>query len=295
VPERGSPNLARRQRLAAELRRLRERAGLTGNEATERLGWSASSKLSRIELGKSGVKSADLQALLDLYQVTPARRKELTALAEESRTSGAVQAASMRLPEGQVAFLEAEADAESIWIWDPQVIPGLFQTEDYARALLEAWVTRFALPSAEVDRRIETYRLRQEVLTRDSPPRVWVVIDESVLRRRIGEPSVMRTQLQYLAEVSELPNVDIRVLPLNGEHLLATGSFYYLKFRQLHDVPLNDIVSFDHLTGVENVEGENEVNQYKVVLDSLLESSLNRESSRALIIAIAHEVWADPA
>ena len=105
----------------------------------------------------------------------------------------------------------------------------------------------------------------------------------------------MRTQLQYLTEVSELPNVDIRVLPLNGEHLLATGSFYYLKFRQLHDVPLNDIVSFDHLTGVENVEGENEVNQYKVVLDSLLESSLNRESSRALIIAIAHEVWADPA
>ena len=295
MPERGSPNLARRQRLAAELRRLRERAGLTGNEATERLGWSASSKLSRIELGKSGVKPGDLQALLNLYEVTPARRKELIALAEESRTSGAVQAATMRLPGEQVAFLEAEADAESIWIWDPQVVPGLFQTEDYTRALFQAWVTRFALPSAEVDRRIETYRLRQEVLTRDSPPRVWVVIDESVLRRRIGEPSVMRTQLEYLAEVSELPNVDIRVLPLSGEHLLATGSFYYLKFRQLHDVPLNDIVSFDHLTGVENVEGENEVNQYHVVLDSLLESSLDRESSRALIIAVAHEIWADPA
>ena len=294
MPERGSPNLARRQRLAAELRRLRERAGLTGNEATERLGWSASSKLSRIELGKSGVKSADLQALLDLYQVTPARRKELTALAEESRTSGAVQAASMRLPGDQIAFLEAEAEAESIWIWDPQVVPGLFQTEDYARALLQAWVTRFALPSAEVDRRVESRRLRQEVLTRDSPPRVLVVMDESVLRRRVGEPSIMRTQLERLAEVSGLPNVEIRILPLNGEHLLATGSFNYLEFRQLHHVPLNDIVWFDHLTGMENVEGESEVNQYKVVLDSLTESALDPENSRALIIAIASEVWADP-
>ena len=295
MPERGSPNLARRRRLAAELRRLRERVGLTGDQATERLGWSASSKLSRIELGKSGVKSADLQSLLDLYHVTDARRAELTALAEESRTSGAVQAASMRLPGERVAYLEAEADAEAIWIWDPQVVPGLFQTEDYARALLQAWVTRFALPSAGVDRRIETYRLRQEVLTRDAPPRVSAVIDESVLRRRVGEPSVMRAQLERLAEISELPNVDIRVLPLNGEHLLATGSFYYLRFRQLHDVPLNDMVSFDHLTGVENIEAESEVHQYNVALESLIESSLDQESSRALIIAIANGVWADPA
>lgn len=294
MPERGSPNLARRRRLAAELRRLRERKGLTGDLATERLGWSASSKLSRIELGKSGVKSADLQSLLDLYEVTPARREELAALAEESRTSGAIQAASMRLPGDQIAFLEAEADAESIWIWDPQVVPGLFQTEDYARAQLRAWVNRFALPLAEIDRRIQSRRLRQEVLTRDSPPRVSAVIDESVLRRRVGGPSVMRAQLYRLAEVSELSNVDIRVLPLNGEHLLATGSFNYLKFRQLHDVPLNDLVSFDHLTGMENVEGEIEVHQYKVVLDALLESSLDRESSRALIISIANEVWAYP-
>ncbi len=295
MPERGSPNLARRQRLAAELRRLRERAGLTGNEATERLGWSASSKLSRIELGKSGVKSADLRDLLDLYEVTPARREELTALAEESRTSGAIPVASMRLPGDQIAFLEAEAEAESIWIWDPQVVPGLFQTEDYARAQLQAWVTRFALPSAEVDRRVESRRLRQEVLTRDSPPRVSVVIDESVLRRRVGESSVMRAQLEHLAEVSDLPNVDFRVLPLNGEHLLATGSFNYLKFRQLHHVPLDDIVWFDHLTGMENVDSEIDVHQYKVVLDSLTESSLDQESSRSLIVAIANEVWADPA
>jgi transcriptional regulator with XRE-family HTH domain len=293
VPERGSPNLARRQRLAAELRRLRERAGLTGNEATARLGWSASSKLSRIELSKSGVKSADLQSLLDLYEVTPARREELTALAEESRTSGAIQAVSMRLPGEQVAFLEAEADAESIWIWEPQVVPGLLQTEDYARVLLQAWVTRFALPSAEVDRRIETRRLRQEVLTSDSPPRVSAVIDESVLHRRVGERSIMRAQLEHLAEISELPNVDIRILPFNGEHLIPTGSFNYLRFRQVHEVLLNDLVAFDHLTGMENIEGGSEVHQYSVVLGYLIESALDPEGSRALIISIADEIWAD--
>jgi hypothetical protein len=268
---------------------------MTGDEATERLGWPASSKLSRIELGKSGVKSADLQSLLDLYRVTDERRAELTKLAEESRTSGAVPAATMRLSGEQVEFLEAEADAEGIWIWDPQVIPGLFETEDYARALLQAWVTRFALPSGEVDRRIQTYRLRQEILTRDAPPRVSVVIDESVLRRKVGEPTVMRTQLDHLAKISELPNVEIRILPFNGEHLLATGSFNYLRFRQLHDVPLNDMVAFDHLNGMEIIDGETEVHPYRVVLDSLIESSLDPESSRTLIVAIANEVWADPA
>ena len=295
MPERGSPNLARRRRLAAELRRLRERAGLTGDETTERLGWSASSKLSRIELAKSGVKSADLARLLDLYEVTAARREELTLLAEESRTSGALQAASMRLPGEQVAFLENEADAESIWIWEPQLIPGLLQTEDYARVLLQAWVTRFALPSAEVDRRIQTRRLRQEVLTRDSPPRVSAVIDESVLLRRVGEPFVMRGQLEHLVRISELPNVDIRILPLNGEHLPVSGSFNCLRFRQVHDVPLNDMVAFDHLTGMENIEDESEVHQYRVVLESLIASAFDPNSSRALIIAIADGVWADPA
>jgi len=106
----------------------------------------------------------------------------------------------------------------------------------------------------------------------------------------------MRAQLVRLAEISELPNVDIRVLLLNGEHLLATGSFYYLRFRQLHDVPLNDMVSFDHLTGVENIEGESELHQYYVVLESLIENALDRESSRAPIVAISNEGlgWSGP-
>jgi hypothetical protein len=295
MPERRSPNLARRRRLAAELRRLREREGITGEQATELLGWPHSSKLNRIELAKTGLKPADLLSLLDLYHVTSARRAELTALAEESRRSGAIQAPGMRIPGEQVAFLEAEADAESIGIWEPMVVPGLFQTEKYSRALLQAWVIRFALPAGEVDRRVAARRLRQEILTRDPPPQVSAVIDESVLRRRIGEPPVMREQLGHLVAISELPNVDLRILPLGGEHMVATGPFNYLKFRQLHEVPLDDIVMYENLTGMDDIEDEGDVHQYKVAFESLTAGALDPEQSRALITAVADQIWHTPA
>jgi transcriptional regulator with XRE-family HTH domain len=295
MPERRSPNLARRRRLAAELRRLREREGITGEQATELLGWPHSSKLNRIELAKTGLKPADLLSLLDLYHVTSARRAELTALAEESRRSGAIQAPGMRIPGEQVAFLEAEADAESIGIWEPMVVPGLFQTEQYSRALLQAWVTRFALPAGEVDRRVAARRLRQEILTRDPPPQVSAVIDESVLRRRIGEPPVMREQLGHLVAISELPNIGLRILPLDGEHMVATGPFNYLRFRQLHEVPLDDIVMYENLTGMDDIEDEGDVHQYKVAFESLTSGALDPEQSRALITAVADQVWHNPA
>jgi hypothetical protein len=277
------------------VRRLREREGITGEQATELLGWPHSSKLNRIELAKTGLKPADLLSLLDLYHVTSARRAELTALAEESRRSGAIQAPGMRIPGEQVAFLEAEADAESIGIWEPMVVPGLFQTEKYSRALLQAWIIRFALPAGEVDRRVAARRLRQEILTRDPPPQVSAVIDESVLRRRIGEPPVMREQLSHLMAISELPNVDLRILPLDGEHMVATGPFNYLKFRQLHEVPLGDIVMYENLTGMDDIEDEGDVHQYKVAFESLTSAALDPEQSRALITAVADQVWHNPA
>jgi Domain of unknown function (DUF5753)/Helix-turn-helix domain len=295
LPERRSPNLARRRRLAGELRRLREREGITGEQATELLGWAHSSKLNRIELAKTGLKPTDLLSLLDLYHVTSARRAELIALAEESRRSGAIQAPGMQVPGEQVAFLEAEADAESIRIWEPMVVPGLFQIETYSRALLRAWTTRFALPSGEVDRRVAARRLRQQILTRDPPPRVSAVIDESVLSRRIGAAPVMHEQLGHLVAISELPHVELRILPLDGEHMVATGPFNYLKFRQLHEVPLGDIVMYENLTGMDDVDAESDVHQYKVVFESLTASALDPDRSRALITALADELWGAPA
>jgi transcriptional regulator with XRE-family HTH domain len=291
VPERGSPNLIRRRRLAAELRRLRERAGLTGDQVAELLRWPSSSKLSRIELGRTGLKQADLQNLLNLYDVTSEHREELTALAEESRKAGSIQAGSRRLPGEHVAFLDAEGDAESVWIWEPQIFPGLFQVEGYSRALFQAWVTMFSLPHGEVERRVETRRLRQEVLMRDPPIRLSAVIDESVLHRRFGDASVMRSQLKHVAALSELPHVEVRILPLSGDHLTGTGSFNYIRYRQIHDVPLNDVVAFEHFTSTYYIEAEDNTHKYSVAFESLTNNALAPEDSQALIGTVADEVW----
>jgi transcriptional regulator with XRE-family HTH domain len=292
VAERGGPNLSRRRRLAAELRRLRERSGLTGDDVRSRLRWKSSSKLSRIEHGQTGLKPADLQGLLDLYEVANDHRAELIALAEESRGSGSAKAASQRLSKVHAALGAAEADAESLWIWEPQTFPGLFQVEEYTRALLEPWVTRFSLPPGEVDRRVEALRLRQEVLTRDPPLQIEAMIDESVLQRRVGEPRVMHRQLMHLATVSELPHVKIRVLPLSAEHLVATGAFNYFHFRQIHDIPLDDMVAVEKLTETEYVETEEDSNQYRVAFGSLLDSALSSEETREMLTAVASLLWA---
>lgn len=104
----------------------------------------------------------------------------------------------------------------------------------------------------------------------------------------------MCKQLNYLAALSELDNVDIRILPLDGEHMVASGPFNYLRFRQIHDVPLDDVVMFEHLAGMEDVEAEGDVHQYNVVFGALVRSSLNPEKSRELITEAA-EVWGNRA
>ena len=143
----GSPNV-RRRRLAAELRRLRERAGFIGEEVARLLGWSTS-KISRLERAQTAIKRADLRRLLELYRVDAARREELLALAEESQPSGRLKAISARLPGVQAEFLNVEAEAESVWNWEPQIVPGLLQTEDYARAVMLGWHSMFRRAARE--------------------------------------------------------------------------------------------------------------------------------------------------
>jgi transcriptional regulator with XRE-family HTH domain len=290
VPEHGSPSV-RRRRLAAELRRLRERAGFIGEEIADRLGWSTS-KLSRIETSKSGIKQQDLELLLDLYRVAEPHRSELKALARESRRAARVETIGARLPEVHAEFLNVEAEAESVWDWEPQVVPGLMQTEEYARAVMLGWTSMFRLPLGEIDRRVEAQRLRQQVLERDPPLILSFVIDESVLRRRIADASVMSGQLERIIEVSHMPNVSVRILPLDGNHLVLTGAFTYIRFPRIHEVPLPDAATFEHLAGTEYVEAEETVNQYYVAFQSLEESSLPPDASRDHIAAISRDTWA---
>ena len=289
MPEQATPVGSRR--LAAELRRLRERTGLTGEEVSQQLGWSGS-KLSRIELHRIGVKQTDLRKLLALYGVDETHRDELLALARESRQKSLPQKAAAGFP--QVApHVYAEAGAETAWNWEPQIVPGLLQASDYARAVAETWLGIFPGPPSEIDRWVEARMLRQQVLTRDPPLELSVVIDESVLGRRFGDKTVMRHQLERLAEASDLPNVEVRVYPIDGDHPpLTTGAFSYMQFPQVHDVPLHDIVSVEHLEGSYLLEDEEQTYKYRVAFKYLLERSLDPDQSRSRISTITREVWA---
>ncbi len=290
MPEHGSPSV-RRRRLAAELRRLRERAGFTGEQAAERLGWSGS-KLSRIETSKLGVKHEDLRLLLDLYQVGEAHSSEVLALASEPAKPASVDnTAIAAYPAGYAEFAYAEAEAISIWNWEPQVVPGLLQTESYAREVMRGWYSIFNLPPAELEIQVEARMKRKQVLMRDQPLDLSAVIDESVIHRRFGGNVIMRQQLELLTETSHMPNVDVRVLPLSVDHPVATGPFAYMQFSQEHDVPQPDIVYLEQLDNNSYTEEVAETNKYRVTFERLRLAALDPARSRDLVFSIARQVW----
>jgi transcriptional regulator with XRE-family HTH domain len=290
VPEHGSPSV-RRRRLAAELRRLRERAGFLGEEVAARLGWSGS-KLSRIETSKVGVKEDDLRLLLDLYGVDKGHRAEVLALAREStKPALAEEAAIASFPVGYAAFVNAESEAIRRWDWEPQVVPGLLQTEDYAREVMRGWYEMFSLPPTELELRVESRIARQHILHREEPLDLSVVIDESVIRRRFGSGLIMSRQFKRLAELSDLPNVEVQVLPLDGNHPIGTGAFTYMKFAELHDVKFPDIVYVERLNGDYSIEDAGETNKYRVTFERLRGKALGYVQSRDLIVRIVREIW----
>ena len=289
MPEYGSPTV-RRRRLAAEVRRLRERTGLTEEEVAERLEWS-SSKLSRIELHRTGLKPHDLARLLELYQVSEAHREELLALARERRRRGWWEAYSDALPEEYAAFIGLEAEAESESGWSPDIVYGLLQTEDYARALIRAHMGSSISPG-DIERRVETRMMRQRLVTRNEAITLSVVLDESALLRLFGSESVMRQQMERLVEVSQLPNVNLHVLPLIGLHPVGTGEFVILKFAPAHGTRLHDVVYIEQLTrSAIYVEEEADTREYSLAFDRLIAEALDPAKSRKLITKTMRERW----
>jgi hypothetical protein len=283
LPSDRASQTIRRRRLAAELRRLRERADLTGDQAAELLSWSGS-KISRI-----GVKLADLRKLLDLYQVGPAHREQILALLHESATSGWLESATAGFPADYATYLYAKAEADAVWIWDPQIVPGLIQTDAYARHVLAGYPEMFKLPPGDAERRIRIRRRRRrtQLFDRHPPLRLSVVIDESTLYRRFGDHEVMRAQLLRLEELTALPNVTLRVLPLAGAHTIGTGAFSYLHFDPVHDILLGDMVEVEHLNGADYLEDDEQVFRYRVTFESLTATAADKDQSRAMISAAA--------
>jgi transcriptional regulator with XRE-family HTH domain len=223
----GSPTV-RRRRLGLVLRDLRERAGYTGETAAQALERSAS-WISRIEAGYVRLRTRDLHDLFDLYQlVDEARRAELEQLAKEGQARGWWSRYRDALPDTYARYIGLEDEAQRIFAYDNTLVPGLLQTEEYARAVHALTVP--APISKHVESRVRVRMKRQEILMRKSPPAFDVVLDEAVLRRAYGGPHVLRNQLDRLLEAGAEPHVEIRVVPLQRGDQVVTGSFAMLDF-----------------------------------------------------------------
>jgi transcriptional regulator with XRE-family HTH domain len=289
----GSPTV-RRRRLAAELRRLREQSGQTAEAVGSILGWSKA-KVSRYELAQSGLKPSDVESLLVVYRVQGERREQLLALAEEATQKGWWEAYADVLTEEHMAFIGLEAEATSVLQWQINVIPGLLQTEEYARDIFLGYQVVNRSAPAIIERRVQTRMIRQQVLARDKPLDLTVILDESVLRRQRGDRAMMHAQLQHLAEAAIRPNVKLRILPLTGPKRLALDSFQILRFGQAHETPLHDVVSAESLINYLYVEGETGTFEFVLAFEHLAQESLEPEESRELVLRIAEQLWALPA
>jgi transcriptional regulator with XRE-family HTH domain len=285
MPATPSPT-ARGRRLRHELRRLREQAGLTHSEVARRLEWSPS-KVSRIETGQSRVQTGDVRDLLEVYGVTDQAAVEaLVQLAREARRRGWWTRYTDVLGSGTYVGLETEATG--LRTYESVFIPGLLQTEDYARAVIRAGQTK---PDPEtLDRGLSARMARQEILTRPDPPEIWAVLDESVINRPVGGPEVMRAQLKHLIELSSRPNtsVTLQILPLRiGAHPGMDGPFVILAFDSPTDPPM---VYLETATDGLYLDEPADVERYTLMFNHLVARALGPDESRTMIAGLAERM-----
>jgi len=265
----------RERRLARTLRQLRDNAGLTIEEVAEKLELSAST-VSRMETAQVGVRARDLRDLLDTYGVTGAERDQLLQIARERRQQYWWREYK-DLPNIAVAGLEA--DASTIWQYSTQLVPGLLQTDSYARAVLEA--IRLDAKPGDIERRLELRLHRQALLTSENAPEYWVVLDEAVARRQVGGPATMAEQLLQLIEVAKLPNVTLQLLPFDsGEHAGMDGEFTLYHYRESADP---DVVYIENTGSDLYLEAPEVTRRYNKIFDHLRAAAQNPgESIRTL-------------
>lgn len=231
-----------RRQLTTELRRLREQARLTQQRVAARLDWSPS-KVIRIEKGDVRIQQTDLRALLDLYDVTDPRRvEELTAMARESKRLLFTEYRDV-VQEETLRYYQLEAGAAIIRHFALTYIPGLLQTDEYARATFAA-----SDVDPEVAERLVALRQqRRALLHRERPPQMFVVLDENLLRRTVGGRAALDRQIEHLATLAERPNISVQVLPFSaGAHASMAGSFIHLEFP---DADAPETIYVEHALG----------------------------------------------
>jgi transcriptional regulator with XRE-family HTH domain len=275
---RGGPTVLR-MLLGIQLRRLREAAGLTPDQAGYEIRASRS-KISRVEHGRVGFKERDVSDLLSLYGVTdPGERERMLALARQANNQGWWAKYDDIMPDWFESYVGLEQATSLIRNFELQFVPGLFQTEEYARGV--TMLGHRSAPGPEIEHRVSLRMQRQKLLERDDSPRIWAVVDESALRRPLGGVEAMQAQLRHLAEVTEYPRVTLQVMPFSrGGHPAAGGAFTVLRFAE-PDLP--DIVYLEQLTSALYLDRRDEVDHYMEVMNRLsAEADTPADSARLL-------------
>jgi transcriptional regulator with XRE-family HTH domain len=284
----GSPTV-RRRRLAAELRGIRESRGKSGDAVAAALRWSPS-KISRYERARTGLRPQEVERLLDYYGITGSQRALLLGLAEDAAQKGWWEEFGDSLSEDYQQFIGLEHEATSIAIWHVDVVPGLLQTEAYARHIISSYSRVEPIAPGMIGRLVRVRMQRQQVLPREGLA-LTVVLDESVLKRRIGDEAVMYDQLQRLAKEAERPNMTLRILPLNTQHTVFGESFVIFGFGEDTAAMLQDVVSTEQLRSGFTLEGERETYLHRIAFQMLAEASLGPAESRALVLETAQAHW----
>jgi len=275
-----------RMLLGSQLRKLREAKGVSRDDAGYRIRASGS-KISRLELGRVSFKERDVVDLLDLYGVTDTgERESLLSLAREANSPAWWQKYSDVVPDWFQIYVGLEEAAELIRVYEVQFVPGLLQTEDYARA-----VVMQGQPGAsaeEVERRVALRMRRQQLLRRPKPPKLWAVIDEAALRRPLGGRDVMRAQIERLMATEKEPNVTLQVMPFRfGGHAAEGGAFTLMRFPE---ADMADIVYIEQLTGAIYLDKREDVERYSEVMERLSVKSTSPERTHEILAALAEEV-----
>jgi transcriptional regulator with XRE-family HTH domain len=277
----GSSPTVRRRQLIAELKQLRETAGLTQDEVAERLDWHPT-KVFRIETGRTGPHPNDVRVMLDIYGVTDRTQREaLIQLAKDARKRGWWYSYRDVLPSRYEFYIGMEAEASSIRTFELAVIPGLLQIEDYARAMVRGGPLE--LDPEDIERRIEVRMTRQRILTMKNRPQLWAILDEAAIQRVVGGPEVMRGQLQHLIAASEQGKTTIQVVPYGvGAHPGTASSFIVLGFPKSTNV---DVVYMETIGGNLWVDKAEDVQHYTTAFDHLRAVALSPDDTRDMLLA----------
>jgi hypothetical protein len=292
MPEGTTGSTVPRRQLGRHLRELRNKSRLTVRAAAQKLEWSEA-KIWRIETGQTSLRSLDVEAMGKIYGAPADLTQALMGLAKETKSRGWWHAYGDVIPEGFDVYIGLEEAASQLSWYESELVPGLLQTQDYARAVIRAGNP--GVDQDEIERRVRVRVARQTLLTRATAPlAAEAILNEAVLRRPVGGAAIMAGQLRRLAEAGALPNISVRVLPFSAglHHGLQSGPFAILRF------PLNSdgteteppTVYVDGFTGALYLDKEKEIGRYSAAYDSIIGSSLDEPTSRKRILDAAKEL-----